>query len=218
MELRERLRQALRAIDNAGGDDCLAQRPPLDRPLSDVEEDCRDWGFALGLAVGMARAEEPYESLESVLGRAVRAAVWMIELCTWPRGYISGERPCFDCGRDCFAGARAWREGRWYDVATDDVAQWYVVTEGAWPEDVPGLGFHPQQERGSQLCLDCLEKRIGRPLERADFYWRFGENRHACRVVARRGSKVDAGGQQRPDVDGEDQHAPAIRRVRAPAR
>jgi hypothetical protein len=42
--------------------------------LTDFELDCRDWGFVFGVAYGIARGEEPYESDNSVCERAMTAA------------------------------------------------------------------------------------------------------------------------------------------------
>jgi hypothetical protein len=46
----------------------------LDPGLTEFEADCRDWGFVFGLAYGIARGEEPYESDDSVCDRAMTAA------------------------------------------------------------------------------------------------------------------------------------------------
>jgi hypothetical protein len=43
--------------------------------LSEFESECRDWGFVYGLAYGMARGEDPYESTGSVSIRAMGAAI-----------------------------------------------------------------------------------------------------------------------------------------------
>jgi len=42
--------------------------------LTQFEMDCRDWGFTFGVAYGIARGEEPYESDDSVCERAMTAA------------------------------------------------------------------------------------------------------------------------------------------------
>ncbi len=42
--------------------------------LSDFEMDCRDWGFAFGVAYAIARSEDPFESNHSVCERAIVAA------------------------------------------------------------------------------------------------------------------------------------------------
>ena len=42
--------------------------------LTDFEMDCRDWGFVFGVAYGIARGEEPYESDSMVCERAMVAA------------------------------------------------------------------------------------------------------------------------------------------------
>jgi hypothetical protein len=46
----------------------------VDPGLTDFEADCRDWGFVFGLAYGIARGEEPYESDQSVCERAMTAS------------------------------------------------------------------------------------------------------------------------------------------------
>jgi hypothetical protein len=47
---------------------------PRDSSLSGFELDCLDWGLVYGIAVGIARGEDPYESTVSVTDRALDAA------------------------------------------------------------------------------------------------------------------------------------------------
>jgi hypothetical protein len=42
--------------------------------LTAFEADCRDWGFTFGVAYGIARGEDPYESDDRVCERALMAA------------------------------------------------------------------------------------------------------------------------------------------------
>jgi hypothetical protein len=59
-------------------------------------------------------------------------------------------RDCIDCGVDTsFGGGNG---------------HYYTVTEAVWLQAVP-----KPAERLRQLCLDCLQSRLGRPLARADF-------------------------------------------------
>jgi hypothetical protein len=46
----------------------------LDPGLTAFESDCRDWGFTFGVAYGIARGEDPYESDDRVCERALTAA------------------------------------------------------------------------------------------------------------------------------------------------
>ena len=47
---------------------------PGDSAMSEFERDIRDWGVVMGVAYGIARGEDPYESRDSVLARALPAA------------------------------------------------------------------------------------------------------------------------------------------------
>ncbi|ESZ68167.1 hypothetical protein X727_23085 [Mesorhizobium sp. L103C119B0] len=72
---------------------------------------------------------------------------------------------CIDCGTDTTpcSGSRGCRHaGRW---------QWYMVTRSVWraagmPKDRV-LGY--DETDGNFLCIPCLETRIGRDLQPADF-------------------------------------------------
>jgi hypothetical protein len=44
------------------------------RDLSTFEMDVRDWALVVGVAYGIARSEDPFESFESVADRALEAA------------------------------------------------------------------------------------------------------------------------------------------------
>jgi hypothetical protein len=46
----------------------------LEPGLTAFETDCRDWGFTFGVAYGIARGEDPYESDDRVCERALTAA------------------------------------------------------------------------------------------------------------------------------------------------
>lgn len=58
----ESVRAGLRALPDVGR-------------LNDFERDLRDWGMVYGVALGLARAEDMWEPLESVTARAREAAV-----------------------------------------------------------------------------------------------------------------------------------------------
>lgn len=47
---------------------------PQDGRLTQFEFDCLDWGLVYGIAYGIARAEDAFESEESVTGRVLEAA------------------------------------------------------------------------------------------------------------------------------------------------
>lgn len=57
-------------------------------------------------------------------------------------------KPCADCGTDT--------------VPFEGPCEWYAVHDDVWA----GAGM---EEDGGFLCIGCLEKRLGRPLHRADF-------------------------------------------------
>jgi hypothetical protein len=42
--------------------------------LTSFEQDCRDWGLAFGIAYGIARSEDAFESEDAVAARALVAA------------------------------------------------------------------------------------------------------------------------------------------------
>jgi hypothetical protein len=46
----------------------------LEPGLTAFEADCRDWGFTFGVAYGIARGEDPYESEDRVCERALTTA------------------------------------------------------------------------------------------------------------------------------------------------
>lgn len=75
----EELVEAVQAIANLDtpigfmwGSDLLHSRPA--RHLDDHEDTVRHWGFLYGLAYGIARAEDAFETNEAVAMRAFRAA------------------------------------------------------------------------------------------------------------------------------------------------
>jgi hypothetical protein len=78
MKLTEKVSTVLAAVAGNGFVDpvqTISVYPrTADRGLTDFEADCRDWGFVFGLAYGIARGEEPYESDDSVCERAMTAA------------------------------------------------------------------------------------------------------------------------------------------------
>lgn len=47
---------------------------PEQQSFTSFELDCRDWGFAFGVAYGIARSEAPFESAYSIGERALEAA------------------------------------------------------------------------------------------------------------------------------------------------
>ena len=54
----------------------------------------------------------------------------------------------------------------------NDYDDWYMVSDNVWKQAVPH--FEPTQEYANLnkrefLCLDCLEKRLGRKLTKEDF-------------------------------------------------
>jgi hypothetical protein len=51
-----------------------ANRYPKGDALTELDLDCRDWGFVFGFAYGIARGEDTYEPEASVLDRAEAAA------------------------------------------------------------------------------------------------------------------------------------------------
>jgi hypothetical protein len=58
-------------------EDHAPDRPPRDATdveLCDHDSHNRDWGFVYGVALGIARGQDPYESSESVAARAFEAA------------------------------------------------------------------------------------------------------------------------------------------------
>jgi hypothetical protein len=74
------LAEKVYAVATAGEDmvtvvqEACDQRPEPDRRLGDFEDALRAWGLFFGVAVGLARTEEPCESLGSVAARAFPAA------------------------------------------------------------------------------------------------------------------------------------------------
>jgi hypothetical protein len=78
MKLTEKVSTVLAAVAGNGFMDpvqTISVYPRAPTPgLTDFEADCRDWGFVFGLAYGIARGEEPYESDDSVCERAMTAA------------------------------------------------------------------------------------------------------------------------------------------------
>ncbi len=73
--LAERVYHALAAEEGcplaAAGDIPVIPEPGA---LTSFELDCRDWGIAYGLAHGIARGEDPFETNTSVAERALEAA------------------------------------------------------------------------------------------------------------------------------------------------
>ena len=73
MTLQEKVRAILRNDDTGDGLIGVAgKRPGIQ--LTEFELDLRDWGIIYGIAFGLARTEEPCESIESVARRAFEAA------------------------------------------------------------------------------------------------------------------------------------------------
>lgn len=74
-DLREKVRTILweeTSTDRTLAWDRLVSRP--DRGVSEMEHISRFWGFAFGLAYGIARGEDPHESAEDVATRAYEIA------------------------------------------------------------------------------------------------------------------------------------------------
>ncbi|MDQ6807513.1 MAG: hypothetical protein M3065_21765 [Actinomycetota bacterium] len=74
MTLAEKVYAMVAAEDNAVGDQAAVPGLELTRGFGRFELDLRDWGIAYGIALGIARAEEPCEPLTSVAERAAAAA------------------------------------------------------------------------------------------------------------------------------------------------
>jgi hypothetical protein len=78
MELADKVSTVLSAVAGSGFMDPVGTMSiyprALDPGLTAFEANCRDWGFTFGVAYGIARGEEPYESEDSVCERALTAA------------------------------------------------------------------------------------------------------------------------------------------------
>ncbi len=76
MTLEEKLTAILMVDDTGRGPvgRCSAEPASYNSKLSEFEGDLRDWGLVYGMAFGLARMEEPCESMESVADRALIAA------------------------------------------------------------------------------------------------------------------------------------------------
>lgn len=77
MTLHEKVRAVFMTdtVSDAALNGAHAQPAAADlHPLSQWELDLRDWGAVYGVAFGIARTEEPFESIESVAARALNAA------------------------------------------------------------------------------------------------------------------------------------------------
>jgi len=68
--------------------------------------------------------------------------------------------PCLDCGKET--------------IHTD----YYMVKHRLWKQAVPNAVPNTEKARenlprgdGNYLCIRCLEKRLGRKLEKRDFIW-----------------------------------------------
>ena len=55
------------------------------------ENDHGDWGLTLGIAIGIARSENPFESIESVVNRALPAAAYAFGEYTGGRVVLKAE-------------------------------------------------------------------------------------------------------------------------------
>lgn len=79
MTLQEKVHAIVFAGDNVSLYETADKQPGGQVQLNEFEMDLRDWGTVFGVAVGLARTEEPCESLESVAQRALEAAwpVWL---------------------------------------------------------------------------------------------------------------------------------------------
>ncbi|MGI8946304.1 MAG: hypothetical protein ACR2GL_08720, partial [Thermoleophilaceae bacterium] len=76
MSLQEKVRAIIRHDDTGQGPISAAGRQPCrhDYLATDLEAGMRAWGCIYGIAFGLARSEEPCESIESVADRAYEAA------------------------------------------------------------------------------------------------------------------------------------------------
>jgi hypothetical protein len=79
MALAEKLADVFNSYDDCGSAAVIGRgcAGPVDggiSPDTQWELDLRDWGVVYGLAVGIARCEEPFESIQSVTARALEAA------------------------------------------------------------------------------------------------------------------------------------------------
>jgi hypothetical protein len=78
MELADKVSTVLAAVAGSGFMDPVQTMSiyprALEPGLTAFESNCRDWGFTFGVAYGIARGEEPYESEDSVCERAMTAA------------------------------------------------------------------------------------------------------------------------------------------------
>ncbi len=73
--LAERVHAAMAAEDSSALDHGgTYPTKPDEAYLSTFELDCREWGIMYGFAYGIARGEDPYESVQSVGERALEAA------------------------------------------------------------------------------------------------------------------------------------------------
>lgn len=61
------------------------------KPLTEPEEDLRDWGVVYGMAFALMREQEPWEPLEDVAARAVDVAWRMFQ--AWGSGIEEPTRP-----------------------------------------------------------------------------------------------------------------------------
>jgi hypothetical protein len=78
MKLTEKVSTVLAAVAGSGFMDPVQTMSiyprALESGLTDFESNCRDWGFTFGVAYGIARGEQPYESDHAVCERAMTAA------------------------------------------------------------------------------------------------------------------------------------------------
>lgn len=93
------------------------------------------------------------ETLHNIVGlwEANRSDLTLESLIAW-----GAPTACGDCGADVTPYDE---EGRLVAGAS----QWYMVTDSVW-HAASSAGDEPQY-----LCLDCLERRLGRPLRPEDF-------------------------------------------------
>lgn len=109
MRLAEKVRLIM-SDDSSHLDDGVRQLPDEDklgRQLGEFELDLRDWGLVYGMAVGIARSENPWEPLESVVARAGVAAREVYE--SWCGEFHQDPRTVDRLVTDML---RTWRGGR----------------------------------------------------------------------------------------------------------
>lgn len=105
LTLAEKVHNVLTADEFRDSVTCTRDSRPECGELGGFERDLCDWSMAYGVAVGLARTEEPCESIESVAERAFAAAGELFSGDSWG-SFV--ERPERDTLVD--AVLHAWKE------------------------------------------------------------------------------------------------------------